>query len=94
MRSEVEHHLFVASAENPGVGEGRHTRDNLDGTATGVIENTIVEGPSVDVPNPAGNRTVDKGCPEESENHGRQNSATFSCGTNDESSSDSTELHL
>jgi hypothetical protein len=94
VRTEVEHHLFLASSENHRVGKSRHTRTDFDGTASCVIEDTPLEGPSVGTPNPASDRAVDESSPEEDEDHAGNQATTLSDGTNDNGSSNSTELHL
>lgn len=94
MRSEVHHHLFVAAAENPGVGESGHARADLDGDTASVVEDTGLEGPSVGVPDPVGQGAVDDGGPAEDKDHGGDDTATLSDSTNGESSSHSAEHHL
>lgn len=94
VRTEVHHHLLVASAENPRVGEGRHTGADLDGDTASVIEDTVLETPSVGVPDPVGERAVDEGSPAKDEDHGGNDTATFGDGSDSESSCDGTEHHL
>lgn len=94
MGAEVEHHLLVAPAEHPRVGERRKTGADLDGPAAGVVENAVVEGPSVDVPHPAGERAVDEGGPEEDEDHGREHAAALRDGADHKGCRDSAEHHL
>lgn len=94
MRTEVEHHSLVATAKNPRVGESRHAGTNLDGAASGVIENTVLEGPAVGVPGPAGDGSVDEGGPEEDEDHAGNDSAALGGGTSSEGGSNGAEHHL
>lgn len=94
MGSEVEHHLLMSSAEHPRVSESRQTGTDLDGAATGVVEDTVVKSPSVHVPYPAGKRTINKSGPKEDEDHGGEHATTFSDGANDEGSRNSAEHHL
>jgi hypothetical protein len=92
--TEVEHHLLLATSENHGVGERRHTRSNLDGSATGVVEDTPAEGPAARSPHPTGDRAVDKGGPDEDENEERHEAAALSDGACDNCGRDGAELHL
>jgi hypothetical protein len=94
VRTEVEHHLFLASSENHRVGKSRHTRTDFDGTTSSVVEDTPLVGPSVSTPNPASDGAVDESGPEEDEDHARNQTTTLSDGTNDNGSGNSTELHL
>lgn len=94
VRTEVHHHLLVAAAQDPRVGKGGHTRANLDGNTTGVVEDAVSEAPAVGVPDPVGERAVHEGGPEEGEDHGGNNAATLSDSADGKSSSDSQEHHL
>ena len=94
MWAEVGHHLLLASAESPAVGKRRHAGRDFDRTSTSVVEDAILECPSVNVPHPAGNWAVDDGGPPEQEDHQRNDSASFRGGSSRDSSSDSAELHL
>lgn len=94
MRAEVHHHLLVTAAENPRVGESGHTRANLDGNTTGIVENAVDETPTTGVPDPVGERAVNESGPEEDENHARNNTASLSNSTDGKSSSDGAEHHL
>ena len=69
MRSEIDHHLLLSSSEDKRIGESGKARTNFDGTATSVVHDTVVECPSIDIPCPASDGTVDKSGPEEKENH-------------------------
>ena len=71
MRAEVEHHLLLTLAENHGVCEGAEAGDDLDGSASCVVQHAVFEGPAVDVPGPAGHGAVDECCPDEGEDHCR-----------------------
>lgn len=71
-------------AEHQGVGEGASSRSNVNGTATSKVVAGEVEQPTVTVPGPVGNGVVDNGRPEEHEDHGREDTATISNGTNSE----------
>lgn len=92
--TEVEHHLLLASTENHGVGKCRHTRGNFDGTTSGVVEHSPLEGPSVGIPHPVGNRAVHDGGPAEDENHCRHDAAALGDGTHDNGSGNGGELQL
>ena len=94
MRAEVEHHAFLATSEDHGVGEGRETGADFDGTTAGVIHHAPFVAPAVGVPNPAGEGAVDDGGPDEDEDHGGEEAASFGDGTHDNGGGDSTELHL
>lgn len=94
VRAEVEHHLLLAASENHGVGERRHTRDNLDGSTTGVVEDTPAEGPTARSPHPASDGAVDERGPDEGENEERHEAAALSDGTCDNGGGNGAELHL
>lgn len=94
MWAEIQHHLFVSAAKNPGISQCRHTGSDFDGTASSIVHNTIVEGPSVDVPHPASDGAVHQCSPEERENHSREHSAAFGGSAHDKSGCDGAELHL
>ena len=94
VRAEVEHHLLVAAAQDPRVGQSRHTGANLDRTTTRVVENTVLEGPAVGTPGPAGKRAVDESGPDKDKDHGRNDTTTLSNSTNHEGSRHAQELHL
>lgn len=94
VRSEVEHHPFVSATEDPRVGHGRHTGDDFDGPAAGVVEDSVVERPSVDVPYPARDGAVHQCRPEEGEDHRRHDTTTLGRGSDNEGACDSAELHL
>lgn len=94
VRAEVHHHLLVTSAEDPGVGESRHAGTDLDGDTTGVVEDAVLEGPAVGVPNPVCERAVDEGSPEEDEDHAGNDAATLSNGADGKRTSDGAEHHL
>lgn len=92
--TEVHHHLLVAAAKNPGVGESGHAGTDLDGNTTGVVEDAVNVAPAVRVPNPVGQRTVDEGGPEEDKDHGGNDATALGNGTNGEGGSDGAEHHL
>lgn len=92
--AEVHHHLLVAAAENPRVGESRHARADLNGDTASIVENTVGEAPAVGVPDPVGERAVDEGGPAEDEDHGGNDSATLSNSADRKSTGDGTEHHL
>lgn len=92
--SEVHHHSFVSSTEDPGVGKGRETRSDFDRDASSVVENAVLEAPSVGVPNPECQGAIDQSCPEKSENHAGNNTTAFRNRSDREASSDSAEHHL
>lgn len=94
MWAEVQHHLLLSLTQNHRVGEGRETRSNFDGSTTSIVHDTILERPSVNVPYPACERAVDECGPAEGENHCWNDATSFSDSTHDDSSRDSTELHL
>lgn len=94
MRAEVQHHLLLTTSENHRVGEGRHSGYDFDGTSTSIVENTPLESPAVDIPNPACYGAVDNGSPEEDENHHRDKSTTFGDGSYNNGGGNGAELHL
>jgi len=94
VRAEVEHHPFLATAQDHRVREGGQTGADLDGATTGVVHDAVLVGPAVDVPRPAGEGAVDDGGPDEGEDHGRQQTAAFRNGAHDDRSGDGAELHL
>ncbi len=91
---EVEHHLLVAAAEDPRVGEGGDAGADLDGPAAGVVEHAVLESPAVDVPDPAGERAVDEGGPEEGEDHGGDDAAALRGAADNEGGGNGAEHHL
>ncbi len=94
MRTEVDHHLLLASAKDQRVGQSGHTGDDFDRATTSVVEDSIVESPPVDIPRPAGDGAVDQGRPEEHEDHERKDSTTFGDGSSGDGGSGGTELQL
>jgi hypothetical protein len=94
MRSEVQHHLFLASAQDPRICEGGSPRADFDGTAAGVVENAPGVGPAVGAPRPVGNRAVDERRPDEDEDHAGDEAAAFSDGSDDNGGCCCAELHL
>ena len=92
--TKVQHHLLLTATENHGVCESGKTGTNLDRSSTGVVVNTPLVCPSVHVPCPAGDGAVDESGPEEDEDHHRDQTTTFSDGTDDDCSGGRTELHL
>ncbi len=94
MRSKVQHHALLSSAQDHGVCESGQSRHDLDRPTTSIIQNTIYVTPPVDIPGPACDRTVNESGPQEDEDHGRNHAATFCHRTHDDSRSNSTELHL
>lgn len=94
VRAEVEHHLLLALAEDHAVGEGGAAGGDLDGAAAGVVEHAVLVGPAVGVPDPAGDGTVDEGCPPEGEDHGGDEAAALGDGAHDDGGGDGAEHHL
>jgi hypothetical protein len=94
MRAKVKHHLFLAFAENHTVGQGRAAGGDLDGTAAGVVEDAVFEGPAIGVPDPAGDGAVDEGGPPEGEDHGGDEAAALGDGAHDDCGGDGAEHHL
>lgn len=94
MRPEVEHHLLVAAAENPRVGQSGQAGADLDGSTSSVVENTVVEGPPVNIPNPAGEGAVYERGPEEDEDHSGKHATSLGDRADDESCGYSAEHHL
>lgn len=94
MRAEVDHHFLLTSAEDHGVGESREARNDFHGSSTSIVQDAIVEGPAVDVPYPTGYRAVDKGGPEEHEDHEREHATSFGDGSSSDGGGDGTELQL
>lgn len=94
VRAEVEHHLLLATAENHRVGKRRHTRNDLDGSAAGVVENAPAEGPTARSPNPTCDRAVDECGPDEGEDEERHEAATLSDSACNNGGGDGAELHL
>lgn len=70
MRTKVEHHLLLSLSQHHTVSQSRETGDNLDRSSAGVVENAVLECPSVDIPHPACDRAVNKRSPEKDKNHG------------------------
>lgn len=94
MWSEVEHHLFLTFSKDHGIRKCRETGSDFDRSTSSVVEDTIFESPSIDIPCPACNGTVDKRRPEEYENHGRNQTTSFGNGTNYDGSGSGAELEL
>lgn len=94
MRSKIDHHLLLTSAEDHGVGKSGHARADFDGPSTGVIHDPVVEAPSIDVPCPASDGAVYDRSPEEQEDHERENSTSLGDTSGNNSSGGGTELHL
>lgn len=92
MRTEVDHHLLLSSAEHHGVCQSGQTRADFDRPSTGVVHDSVFESPAVEVPCPAGDGAVDEGSPEEHENHEWKNAATFGDSSSDDGTSHGTEL--
>jgi len=94
VRAEVEHHAFLPATEDHRIGQGSETGANLNGPATGVIHNTVLVRPAVDVPGPAGQRAVDDRGPYESKDHSWEKATALSDSSHDDSCSNAAELHL
>ena len=94
MRAEVDHHLLLPSPEDHRVSQSGHTRTDFDGSATGIVHDTVIESPAIHIPGPASNGTVDEGRPEENEDHHGDQAATLSNSSNDNGASRGSELHL
>lgn len=74
--------------------ESTSKRYRMEGIVTSIVQDTILERPSIDRPHPACDRAIHYCCPDETENHCRQDTSTFSNRTHDDSNSDGGELHL
>lgn len=94
MRAEIQHHLFLAFSKDHGIRQSRHARADFDGATTGIVHDTIFEGPAVGVPGPTSDRVVYQGGPKECPNHKGHKSTPFSNSTCNDGSGDSAELHL
>ena len=94
MRTEIGHHLLLASAEHKAVSKGRQTGADFDGAATSIVHNAILETPAVNVPCPAGDWAIDERCPEEQEDHHGDDAASLSDSTGCNGRSGGAELHL
>lgn len=94
MGAEVDHHLLLTSAEDHGVSKSGHARADFDGPSASVIHDTIFEAPAINVPCPAGDRTVNEGSPEEDEDHERKDSTSFGDGSSNDGGGRGAELHL
>lgn len=94
VRAEVEHHLLLTTAEDHGVGKRSHTRHDLDGSTTGVVEDAPAQSPAIASPSPACDGAVDDGCPEEGEHEEGNQAAALSDGTCSDGGGDGAELHL
>lgn len=78
--------LGVASAlpEHESVGESGGTGADVDGGTTSKVETAHLEGPTLGVPGPEGNRVVDNGGPDEDEDVDREHASAISDTTNSE----------
>ena len=94
VRAEVEHHLLLATSENHRVGECRHSRNDFDGSTTGIVKNAPAESPAARSPYPACDWAVDKGGPQEDEHEERHEATTLRDSTSNNGGGDSAELHL
>lgn len=94
MGTEVDELAFSTSAENPGVSETAQTGADLDRASTSVVEHTPFESPTVDVPNPARDGCVDDGGPNESEDHGGENTTTLGHRAHQDGHGNGRELEL
>jgi hypothetical protein len=94
VRTEVQHHLLLTAAQDHRVCQRRHSRGDFDRSATGVVEHTPFECPSVHVPDPAGDGAVYEGGPAEHENHHWDKTATLSDGADNNGACHAGELHL
>lgn len=94
VRAEVDEHTFLTTTENEGIGKSTGTGNDFDGTTTSIVQNSPFEGPSIDVPDPAGDRAVDNGHEEETEHHGWKQSTSFSNGSHNDGDRDGSELEL
>jgi hypothetical protein len=92
--AKVEHHLLLATSEDHGVSQSGASRNNFDGAATGVVESTPLEEPSVDVPSPVCDGAVYDCGPEPDEDHHGDQATALGNTTDDNGSSDGAELHL
>ena len=94
MGPEVKHHFLLTTAENPGVCQSREAGADLDGTATGIVDDAPSVTPSTGIPRPAGDWAVHEGRPEEDENHCRNETTTFRDGSDGDGRRGGAELHL
>lgn len=94
MRAKVHHHLLITTAQNPRVRKGRDAGANLDRNTTSVVNNTILESPTVGVPHPIRKRTVYQRGPEKGKDHAGNDAASLGDSSDGESSSDGAEHHL
>lgn len=73
--------------DHNGEGERSSTRRDVDGRATGEVEATHDEGPTVGVPGPVRDRVVYDGGPDEHEDDARENARTVNSSTDRKSRS-------
>ena len=67
----------LALAQHKSVGQACPTRGNVNGSTSSIVKGRKVEEPSVGIPCPAGNWTINDGGPEEGEDQARKNAATL-----------------
>ena len=94
VRAEVHHHLLVAAAKDPRVGQRGNTGSDLDRNSSSIIEDAVLEAPAVGVPDPVGQGAVDQGGPAKDEDHGRDDTTALGDGTNSQGCGDGAEHHL
>lgn len=64
--------LVLSLAQDQGVGQRGPARRDVDGSTARVVQGGEVVEPAVGVPCPAGEGTVDDGCPAEAEDQARK----------------------
>lgn len=84
----------LSLSQNQGIGQGRATTGDVDGSTTGIIERGEVGKPSISVPCPAGNGAVDDGGPPETEEQDGDDATTLKGTTNDDHDGDDAEEAL
>lgn len=94
MGPEVDEFSLVPASNDPRVRETSHTGTNLDRSSTGKVQYTVFECPSVNVPNPASDRCIDEGNPEEDEEHGGHQASSFGDGTHKNCDGNAAEFKL
>jgi len=67
----------LALTQHEGISQTCPAGSNVNRSASCVVERREVEEPSISVPCPAGNWTIDNGGPEEGEDQARKNAATL-----------------
>jgi len=68
--SEVQHHLLLTPTKHHRICQSGQSGSNLDGSTSGVVHHTPAIAPTIGIPCPASDRTVDESRPAEDEDHG------------------------